>query len=77
MQYSLSVLLITRRPLGYESVYLSLHKVEDTPFHIQGEEELPSIDPDASLPANNVSATCFLKEVHRQVILCSLPVALP
>ena len=24
------------RPLGYERVYLPLHKVTDTPFHIQG-----------------------------------------
>ena len=26
------------RPLGYERVYLSLYKVADTPFHIQGDE---------------------------------------
>ena len=25
------------RPLGYERVYLPLHKVADTPFHIQGD----------------------------------------
>ena len=25
------------RPLGYGRVYLPLHKVTDTPFHIQGE----------------------------------------
>ena len=26
------------RPLGYERVYLPLHKVADTPFHIQGDD---------------------------------------
>ena len=28
----------TNRRLGHERVYLSLHKVADTPFHIQGVE---------------------------------------
>ena len=28
----------TRRLLGYERVYLTLSKVADTPFHIQGDE---------------------------------------
>ena len=28
----------TRRPLGYERVYLPLCKVADTPFHTQGAE---------------------------------------
>ena len=27
---------VVYRPLGYERVYLPLHKVADTPFHIQG-----------------------------------------
>ena len=27
----------TSRPFGYERVYLPLHKVPDTPFHIQGD----------------------------------------
>ena len=27
--------------LGYERVYLPLHKVADTPFHIQGTTKLP------------------------------------
>ena len=26
------------RPLGYERVYLPLHKVADTPFHIQRDD---------------------------------------
>ena len=26
------------RLLGYEKVYLSLHKVADTPFHVHGDE---------------------------------------
>ena len=29
------VLIILHRHLGYERVYLPLHKVADTPFHIQ------------------------------------------
>ena len=28
--------------LAYERVYLPLHKVADTPFHIQGDELLPN-----------------------------------
>ena len=31
------------RPLGYERVYLSLHKVADTRFHIQEDELLPLV----------------------------------
>ena len=31
---------ITYCHLGYESVYLPLHKVADTPFHIQGGDVL-------------------------------------
>ena len=29
---------LTLRPFGYERVYLPLHKVADTPFHIQGDD---------------------------------------
>ena len=29
---------LTNRPLGYERVYLPLHKVADTPFDIQWDE---------------------------------------
>ena len=32
------ILMATIRPLGYESVYLPLCEVTDTPFHIQGDE---------------------------------------
>ena len=28
----------THRPFGYERVYLSLYKVADTPFNIQGDD---------------------------------------
>ena len=32
----------SKRPLGYERVYLPLSKVADTPFHIQGDEKSSS-----------------------------------
>ena len=31
------------RPLGFERVYLPLHKVADTPFHIQSSDILQAI----------------------------------
>ena len=35
---SVSVILITQRPLEYERVYQPLYKVADTPFHIQRDD---------------------------------------
>ena len=34
----LCYLMRTLRPLEYERVYMSLYKVADTPFHIQGDD---------------------------------------
>ena len=31
---------LDKRPIGYERVQLPLCKVEDTPFHIQGDDKL-------------------------------------
>ena len=38
MVYLTIFLINTLRPLGYERVYLTLSKVADTPFHIQGDD---------------------------------------
>ena len=32
------IIAVVIRPFGYKRVYLPLHKVADTPFHIKGEE---------------------------------------
>ena len=59
--FSISAYVMIFHPLGYERVDLPLHKVADTPFHIQGDDLISDLEAQTFNPC---SAESFVFILH-------------